>query len=176
MFIEERYAFMALPSWLILAALGIQALLMRARPTEVALAVCLLAIIFGDALGAELLYLRTGHGNRRDWKGAFAIVEENMREEDTIVSTWPQLGDYYLNREVIDWLDVDREDVLASDERVWFVVIPSMTWTTGTERFYFWVSRNTRLITILSYRTLDETNLEIYLYDPAIQSELIPLE
>ena len=176
MFIEERYAFMTLPSWLILAALGIQALLSRSRQHEFVLAICLMAIILGDALGAELLYFRTGHGNRRDWKGAFAIVEDNIREGDAVVTTWPELGDYYLDRDVTDWLDVSRDDILASDERVWFVIIPSRTWATGTEGFYNWLIRNTRLVTIIAFRTLDETTLEIYLYDPAIHAELTPLE
>jgi hypothetical protein len=51
-----------------------------------------------------------------------------------------------------------------------------MAWYTGTEDFYWWVSHHTRMIKTIYIRTVDNTNLEIYLYDPAISSQLAPLK
>ena len=176
MFTEERYAFVTLPGWLILAAIGIDLLLAKMKKAEQLLAISILVVLLVDAMGSNLLYFHTNNGNRRDWRQAFAIVSENIQEDDIVVSTWPVLGDYYLKREVLLWQDVDTEDVLNSGQRVWFVVIPDMAWYTGTEDFYWWVSHNTRMIKTLYLRTVDNANLEIYLYDPDNSTPLIILK
>jgi hypothetical protein len=56
------------------------------------------------------------------------------------------------------------------------VIIPDMTWYTGTNDFYWWVSHNTRMIRTLYIRTVDNTNLEIYLYEPETSSLILHLE
>ena len=173
MFTEERYAFITLPGWLILAAIGIDELLIRMKKTENLLSISILVILLADAMGANLIYFHTNNGNRRDWRGAFAVVSENMQEGDIVVSTWPVLGNYYLKQDVLLWQDVDTEIVINSKDRVWFVVIPDMTWYTGTEDFYWWVAHNTRMIKTLYLRTVDNANLEIYLYDPAVKESLL---
>ena len=166
MFTEERYAFVTLPSWLILAAVGINELLIRLKKTENLLAIGILVVLLADAMGTNLTYFHTNNGNRRDWRGAFAIVSENMVEGDVVVSTWPVLGNYYLKQDVLLWQDINEQTVLNSGHRVWFVIIPDMAWYTGTQDFYWWVSHNTRMIKTLYLRTVDNANLEIYLYDP----------
>lgn len=177
MFTEERYAFVTLPSWLVLAAVGIDLLLVRLKKYELIFAVGILAVLLGDAMGANLLYFRTNHGNRWDWKSAFGLVQANLQEGDVVVTTFSEVGNYYLSRDdVIAWDDVNVESIQAEGNRVWFVVIPDMTWYTGTEDFYYWVVHYTRMIRTLYLRTVDNTNLEIYLYDPAISSEMAPLK
>jgi hypothetical protein len=90
-----------------------------------------------------------------------------------VVSTFSELGNYYLKREdVVRWDAINQETIERSDRRVWFVIIPDMTWYTGTEDFYWWVSHYTRMIRTLYIRTVDNTNLEIYLYDPAAGAHL----
>jgi mannosyltransferase len=168
MFTEERYALVTLPSWLILAAIGINELLTRMKNKETLIAVGILAVLLFDAMGGNLLYFHTNHGNRRDWREAFSIVQENMHEGDVVVSTWPELGNYYLKSDVTLWEDMDLESIQNIGQRVWFVVIPDMAWYTGTEDFYGWVEHNTRMIKTIYIRTVDNTNIEIYLFDPSI--------
>lgn len=176
MFTEERYAFVSLPGWLVLAALGIDALLVRVKKFETLLAVGMLAALLADALGANLLYYRINHGNRWDYRSAFALVQANWQEGDMVVSTFSEMGNYYLNLDdVVRWDDVNAAGIEAGGQRVWFVVIPDMAWYTGTEDFYWWVSHHTRMIKTIYIRTIDNTNLEIYLYDPAISSQMSPL-
>lgn len=176
MFTEERYALVTLPAWLTLAAIGIDGLLVRVKKFETILALGLLFVLLADALGANLLYFRINHGNRWDYRSAFAIVQANLQEGDMVVSTFTEMGNYYLKRDdVVLWDDVNAEVIENGAQRTWFVVIPDMTWYTGTEDFYWWVSHYTRMIKTIYIRTVDNTNLEIYLYDPAVSPQMIPL-
>jgi hypothetical protein len=176
MFTEERYAFVTLPGWLILAAIGIDALMGNTKKMEAFFALGLLAVLVGDAMGSNMLYFRVNHGNRWDYRSAFELVEANLQEGDVVVSTFAEMGNYYLNREdVVAWDDVDADTIRQRKNRVWFVVIPDMTWYTGTEDFYYWVVHETRMIRTLYLRTIDNVNLEIYLYDPALSSQIEPL-
>lgn len=177
MFTEERYAFVSLPGWLVVAALGIDELLVRMKKTEFVLTIGLLAVLTADALGANLLYYRINHGNRWDYRSAFAIVEANLQEGDMVVSTFTEMGNYYLRRDdVVRWDDVNKESIEDSGRRVWFVIIPDMTWYTGTEDVYWWVSHSARMIRTLYLRTVDNMNLEIYLYDPAAGPQMETLK
>lgn len=176
MFTEERYALVSLPAWLALAAIGMDELLLRIKKFETILVLGLLFVQLADALGANLPYFRINHGNRWDYRSAFAIVQANMKEGDMIVSTFTEMGNYYLKRnDVVLWDDVNAEVVENSGRRAWFVVIPDMAWYTGTQDFYWWVSHYTRMIKTIYIRTVDNANIEIYLYDPAASPQLEPL-
>lgn len=170
-FTEERYAFVTLPNWLILAAITIKELLNQTKDYGKLLAVGVLIVLLADAGGANLMYYQANNGNRRDWKGAFALVEERSREGDIIVSTGPELGSYYLGREIISWRDIDRDAVVQSGKRVWFVIVPDLTWFWHTQDFLWWVSHNSELIDIRYLRRPDNANIYIYLYDPAGPSQ-----
>jgi hypothetical protein len=167
MFTEERYVFETLPSWLILGAIAVKELFTQAKNYGKLLTIGILVLLLADAAGANLMYYRVNNGNRRDWKGAFALVQERSREGDIVVSTWPELGDYYLGRETISWKEIDRDAVTQSGKRVWFVIIPEMAWFWKTEDFLWWVTRNSELIDVRYLRLPDNTNLLIYLYDPS---------
>ena len=177
MFIEERYAFVTLPAWLALAAIGIDELLIRVKRFEMILAWGLLFVLLADSLGASMLYYRINHGNRWDYTSAFAIVQANLHEGDMVVSTFSEVGNYYLKRDdVVRWDDISKETIENSGRRVWFVIIPDMTWYTGTQNFYWWVSHNTRMVRTLYLRTVDNTNLEIYLFEPALHMQMEQLK
>ena len=177
MFTEERYALVTLPAWLVLAALGIDELLVRVKKFETILALGLLLVLLADSLGTNLLYYRVNHGNRWDNRSAFAILQANLQEDDMVVSTFPEIGNYYLQRDdVVRWDDINKETIENGGRRVWFVIIPDMTWYTGTQNFYWWVSHNTRMIRTLYLRTVDNTNLEIYLFDPDLNTQMEQLK
>lgn len=177
MFTEERYALVSLPAWLVLAAIGIDQLLIYLEKRETVIKLGLLAVLLADALGTDLLYYRINHGYRWDYRSAFAVVQANLRNEDMVVSTFSEMGNYYLHRDdVIRWDDINKDTVENSGRRVWFVILPDMTWYTGTEGFYWWVSHNTRMIRTFYLRTVDNAAIEIYLYDPLVSQQLVPLE
>lgn len=166
MFTEERYAFVTLPCWIILAAVGVKEIFVRVKSYEKLLAVGILTLLIMDAAGDNLMYFKVNNGNRRDWKGAFARVEDRSREGDIYVSTWPELGLYYTGREMKSWRDVNPDEIKNSDKRVWFVIVPDMAWVWKNEDFLWWVKNNGELVDILYLRQPDDANVTIYLYDP----------
>lgn len=166
-FTEERYVFLTLPSWIMLGAIGVREIFLQTESNSKLLAVGILVVFLADAGGENLMYYRVNHGDRRDWRGAFALVKEQSREGDIFVSTWPELGNYYLQQETISWQDTNRDDVIARGKRTWFVVIPDMAWFWHSEDFYWWVAHKTQLIDVRYLRRRDDANLYVYLYDPA---------
>jgi hypothetical protein len=167
MFTEERYAFVTLPSWLILGAIAVKEIFAQTKNHGKLLAVGVLILLLADAAGANLRYYRVNNGNRRDWKGAFALVRERSTEGDILVSTWPELGTYYLDQEFISWQDIDTDTVVQSGKRVWFVIIPAMAWFWQNQDVYWWVSENSELVEVKYLRRQDDASLFIYLHDPA---------
>jgi 4-amino-4-deoxy-L-arabinose transferase-like glycosyltransferase len=166
-FTEERYIFITLSSWLILGAIGVREIFTQTTGYAKLLAVGVLVLLLADTVGDNFMYYRENNGNRRDWRGAFALVKEKSSEGDIVVSTWPELGNYYLQQEIISWQNTNRDDVVARNNRVWFVIIPDMAWFWGSQNFYRWVKNNAELIDVKYLRRQDDANLYIYLYEPA---------
>lgn len=167
LFTEERYTFVTLPCWLILGAIAVKEIFEQTRNSAKLLSVGIFILLLADAAGANLMYFRVNNGNRRDYKGAFALVQERSGDDDIIVSTWPQIGAYYLGQEVISWQDTGPDAVIQSDKRVWFVIVPDMAWVWNSQRFLWWVQKNCELIDVRYLRRPDNANILIYLCDPA---------
>jgi mannosyltransferase len=163
-FTKDRYVFMVLPFWLILAAVGIKELYARTEGAGRFLALGVLALLLADAAGDNLLYYQINHGNRHDWKSAFALVQERSQPGDQIVTWWTEFGPYYAEQELLPWGDLEPEFVLNSGQRFWFVLDEETIW--GNERMKPWMEENAELIGIKYLRTINDANLHIYLYDP----------
>ena len=165
MFTKDRYIFMTLPSWLILAAMGIRGLFGQARGNSRLLALGVLLVFVAEAAGTNLLYYQVNNGGRRDWRGAFEIIEQRSRPDDIIVTFWPEFGPYYLDRQIQPWVDVRPGQVANSSQRTWFLVDSETEW--GNLELRDWVIRNAQLIDILYLRMPeDDFHLRLYLYDP----------
>jgi 4-amino-4-deoxy-L-arabinose transferase-like glycosyltransferase len=164
-FTRVRYAFLTLPHWILLASLAVTQLHRLARPAQTMLAVGVLAALLVDAAGAHLLYYRVNNGNRLDWKGAFGLVRERIRDTDVVVSWWPDFGPYYVGREVVPWRDLSPEDVVESGRRHWFVLDSETIW--GNPRMKAWVENDGELIDVRYLRTATDESLRVYLYEPA---------
>jgi len=163
-FAKDRYVFITLPSWIILAAIAVKETLSHFRERGIVLAIGVLVLLLADAGGANLLYYQINRGNRRDWKGAFALIQERRAENDIIVSTRPELGTYYLGQEV-RWMGDITPDVAAkSGERIWFVTDSESVWVTGEIRM--WVEENCELIDVRALRVPEDISLRVYLCDP----------
>jgi mannosyltransferase len=163
-FTKDRYAFVTLPSWIILGAVGIRQIFSDTRGHGKILAVGLLFVVLADAAGLNLMYYHVNNGNRRDWKGAFAMVKQRSKQDDLYVSYWPELGQYYLKEEVISWEEIDPDTVLESAKRYWFVLDSETIY--ANKEMKTWVEQNARLIDVKYLRTPDDFYLRIYLFDP----------
>jgi 4-amino-4-deoxy-L-arabinose transferase-like glycosyltransferase len=165
MFVEDRYVFATLPAWTMLAAFAIDELWTQARQRGALLAMGVLLLLVGHAAGDAVLYYGVNNGDRRDWRGAFAIVRERMHADDLVVAYWPEFGPYYLGRPIIAWEQISPEEVVQSGQRVWFVVDSETVW--GDLRKKRWIERNAELIEVLYLRRPQDLSLRIYLYAPS---------
>jgi 4-amino-4-deoxy-L-arabinose transferase-like glycosyltransferase len=164
MFTKDRYVFFTLTSWAILGAVAVKELYMQADGKGKFLAVGVLALLVVSAMSANLLYYQVNNGNRRDWRGAFELVQARSRKEDIIVSTWQEIGDYYMDEDVITWWDLNTNTVMQNGKRFWFVTDSEVVWV--NPELKSWVERNAELIQIRYLRTPQDFSLRVHLYDP----------
>jgi mannosyltransferase len=164
LFTDSRYAFVTLPSWILLAAVALDRLIRTTSGRGVLLAIAVLAAVVGDSLGTDLLYFRAYHGNRLDWKGAFAVAREHSYDGDVFVAGWPDFGPYYLGQDVQPWEGMAPTAVAESGRRHWFIVDSERVWT--NEALRDWVERHSELVDVRYLRTPRDAWLRVYVYDP----------
>jgi uncharacterized membrane protein len=163
-FTKDRYVFIILFSWLILAAVTVVALFTHVNGLYKWLAIGVLVLLLADAGGDSLLYFRSNHGNRAEWKTAFHIIREKSQPDDIVVTYWPEFKPFYLDREFIQYEGIDVPTVLGSGKRYWFV-IDAETINANMDVNAFLVE-NARLMDVRYLRTPDDFYLRIYLFDP----------
>jgi len=164
-FTKDRYVFMILFSWIVLAAIALHELYTDVNGLHKWLALGVLVLLLADAGGDNLLYFRVNHGNRAEWKAAFSIIQERSEPDDIVVTYWPEFGPFYLDREFIQYEDIDVSTLLDSGKRYWFV-IDAETIRANPEVVSF-LESDARLIDIRYLRTPDDFYLRIYFFDPA---------
>jgi 4-amino-4-deoxy-L-arabinose transferase-like glycosyltransferase len=162
-FTKDRYIFMVLFSWIVLAAIGMQKLLSQLTGQYKWLAIGVLVLLLMDAGGDALLYFRVNHGNRPDWKAAFHLIEEKSRPDDVVVTYWPEFRPFYLDREVVQYEEIDVPTLLESGRRYWIVMDAETIWSNGELKAF--VERNGKLVDLLYLRTPDDFYLKIYFFD-----------
>jgi len=169
-FTVGRYAFITLPSWVLLASYGIWEITRKAQFRPYLIGACLLFVIIGDMSGSNLMYYQINHGNRQDWRQAMQIVTDNASKDDVIVSSVAELGSYYTGKEVL-WLgDIDFDTVKGFENRHWFVIDSENGWWSPTQKL--WVENNAILIDELYLRVRESMNIRIYLYSSDEQNPL----
>jgi mannosyltransferase len=169
-FTVERYAFITLPSWILLASYGIWEITRKVQFRPYLIGACLLFMIIGDMSATNLMYYQINHGNRQDWRQAMQIVTHNASTDDVIVSSVAELGSYYTGREVL-WLgDIDPEMVKTFENRHWFVIDSENGWWSPNQKS--WVENNAILIDELYLRVQENMNIRIYLYSQDEQNPL----
>jgi mannosyltransferase len=165
-FTVDRYVFLVLPCWLILAGYAVCHLYRWTGTQGRLLAVGVLAMLLADAAGSHLSYFQLNNGNRLDWRGVLAYVQSRQAPGDVLVSTWPELGEYYTKQPVVSVAAIDPKSVAAGDRRYWFVIDSEAIWfAPGTTKS--WIETNATLKEMRYLRTREALNLRVYLYDPA---------
>jgi mannosyltransferase len=168
-FVVERYAFVTLPAWIILAAYFIVETARRHKHT-LFLTAGLILVLISDASVANLMYFQINHGNRPEWEKAFVFVADKTKEGDIIISSVSEIGNYYLEQDVL-WLgDLNTADIRNGNQRYWFVLDSENSWFTPEQKN--WVERNTDLLQVYYLRVREEINIKIYLYQPGYENPL----
>jgi hypothetical protein len=165
-FVVDRYALVALPFWLILAAVALERLAAWLPQNGRWLAAAVLGLLLVDAAGAHLMYYQINTGNRPDWRGAFAYVANQKAPGDLVVTTRPQVGAYYLNTgDILDLAAVTPEQLAAESRTIWFVTDSEGIWYAPPDT-KGWVEEYARLLLVSYLRVREEINLKVYRYEP----------
>lgn len=164
----NRYVFITLPAWLILAALAIVELFRHANANQPAsrwLAAGALLFVLLDPLGENLLYYQFQNGNRDDWRAAFALVDDLSTPEDRIVSPHQQLADYYLARDTVPATHIDLSIVRRSERAFWF--IEDLTVAELRPDLYHWLRHEAELVGVFDVTVQARTFImRVYRYPP----------
>jgi uncharacterized membrane protein len=163
-FTKDRYVFIVLFSWMILASIAIHELFSQAAGQHKWLAAGVIVLLLADAGGDALLYYHNNNGNRPEWKTAFQIIQKQSRPDDLVVTFWPEFQPFYLDRQFMQYEDIDVSTIINSGKRYWFVMDAETIWS--NPRVKAFVEKNAQLIDIRYLRTPDDFFLKVYLFDP----------
>lgn len=167
-FTVERYAFMSLLFWMVLAAGGVVSIFTFAGRQGRLLALGVLFILLAQAAGQGLLYYQINHGNRLNWRESVNYVRERMQDEDVIVSTRAPLAAYYLGEDVLDFQVLLPQDFEKINKPTWFIMDFPGVWH-GREGSKTWIENNAGLVQFSYLRVNEGIALVIYFFDPVSQ-------
>jgi mannosyltransferase len=160
----SRYVFMTFPFWAILGAFAVKVVLLQVQNSGRILAISLLLILFAEPISQNVLYYEFQHGNRENFKSAFAYVEQDLQPEDLVVTTRPPLAVHYLGVDPIDSNQIDMDGIAAGSQRAWFVM-DSRTFI--SDRLQQWLNEKAELKAVYDvYQPGKLIAMRVYLFDP----------
>lgn len=161
----NRYVFVSLTSWLILAAVAVRELLAQTEKNAKILAAGALVVLLAAPLGENVLYYQYQHGNRDNWKAAFAWVKQHKQAGDLLVVANPRLAEYYLHEKSLSMGSVNLERIGQSGQRVWFVEDLNVQWK--SPRVLQWLRQNAREVANMDVHVRARNfKMRVYLYEP----------
>jgi mannosyltransferase len=166
----NRYIFISLPGWLVLAAVASVTLIKAANPSLKLFAVGTLLLLLVHPISEDALYYSYQNGNRDNWKDAFAYVEQHRKSSDLVATTNLGLANYYLSGPSITVREINFETVEAGDQRIWFV--EDMTFPDKFPKIHHWLTQNAELVSIhdVPFQARIFT-MRVYLFDPVGNTE-----
>lgn len=169
----NRYAFIILTSWLVLAGVAAVQLISASKAKLVAVSILLLLV--AEPLSQNLLYYRYQNGNRDDWKGAIALVQQYRQEGDIIAVSHSDIGKYYLGSDSTNFYNVDFDTLDSQGHRVWF--IEDMNVADLAPEKAAWVHEHAQLFGVYDVHVeARQFLMRVYLYDPNVQGNRVVLE
>lgn len=161
----NRYVFVALSSWLVLAALAAVELYRQSHKNIKVLAVGVLLLLFLTPLSENVLYFKYQNGNRDDWRGAFEFVKQHKLADELVVVRNTELGDFYVQEKTVDLHTIDLNEVEEYENRVWFV--EDMVAQEIYPDLHHWLTNNARLVANYDVHVQARNfKMRVYLYEP----------
>jgi 4-amino-4-deoxy-L-arabinose transferase-like glycosyltransferase len=163
----NRYAFVSLTSWLILASAGVWELFSRSKGRTWILALGVILILTLVPIGESVLYYKYQNGNRDDWKAAFTLVNRVREPGDKVIVTNTRLGDYYTEEGgTINYRALDYDNLPTEEGKFWFVVDNNLG--DKQPRLLQGIEKNSELIANYDVHVRARNfKMRVYLYDPA---------
>jgi 4-amino-4-deoxy-L-arabinose transferase-like glycosyltransferase len=165
----NRYAFVSLISWLILAGLGVWELFCQSKGRTWLLVSGVLLILLLVPMSENILYYQYQNGNRDNWTAAFRLVNRSKAPGDMVVVTNTQLGDYYTEGEgTINFRRIDYDSLPTEEGRVWFIEDNNLG--EKLPNILRWVEQNSDLISNYDVHVRARNfKMRVYLYDPVVE-------
>lgn len=161
----NRYAFLSLTSWLVLAAVSAITFIEKSVWPVKLLALGALLVLLVQPLGEDVLYFMTQNGNRDNWKAAFAYVQQHRRPNDMVAVGNLQLADYYLSAQSIAFDQINFEQLKTEDQSIWFV--EDLASQQKFPKLHNWLAQNAQLVSIHDVNFQARTfSMRVYLYSP----------
>jgi mannosyltransferase len=164
-FTVDRYAFVTLLFWIVLAAMGIKNVFSIAGRPGILIAAAVFFIFVGDMAGEGLMYYQINRGNRLGWREASAFVQENKQDDDVVIATRFELASFYSGEEVVDYQSLNAKDLDGIEQTIWFIIDYPGIWH-GNPEGEAWINEHATLLQFSYLRTREQNSLLIYRYDP----------
>lgn len=161
----NRYVFVSLTSWIVLAGVGVRELFAQTRGLSRILAAGTLLILVLEPLSENVLYYQYQHGNRDNWKAAFAYIEHNKEAGDRVAVFSNLHGAYYSKEKTMNINLMDFDSLGVSNQRIWF--IEDMNLGEKNPRALQWILNHTELKANFDVHVRARNfKMRVYLYEP----------
>jgi hypothetical protein len=161
----NRYFFISLTSWIVLASLAMNELLKGQKGKTLILSSGVLALLIFSSLSEDYLYYRFQNGNRDNWRAAFELIRSKEKAGDIVVLTSPDLGNYYLAQQTYPLEEFDSRILIESGRRAWFVV--DLTVEERYPKQLAWIEENAQYLASFDVAVRGRNfMMKVYLYDP----------
>jgi 4-amino-4-deoxy-L-arabinose transferase-like glycosyltransferase len=160
----NRYVFISLTSWLILAAMTINEIFILLKGNAKFLAIGIVLLVLGTSMSENVLYFRFQEGNRDNWKAAYEYISQHKRADDLIITENIDVGRYYLKDRVKGFHNFEQEEI-GDNQRIWFVEDLTVEELYPKQRA--WMLNNAQLIADFdNYVRARVFTMRVYLYSP----------
>ncbi len=164
-FAANRYVFVTLLCWIILAGVAARDLLSKAKGSARLLASGALLVLIVAPLTEDALYYFFQNGNRDDWKAAFEFVGDHRRANDRVVAIDTKIGGFYLEESISGMASLDLADLEANPERVW--IVEDMNVQDLYPGVLSWMQANTHEVANFDVHVqARKFKMRVHLYDP----------
>ena len=161
----NRYAFVTLSSWIVLASVGIRELFRYLPGRARLLAAIPLLMLVLASLSENALYYLYQNGNRANWKAAFGMIQQRKQAGDLVATANKSLADYYLHEDTLDLADGDISKLSSQDARVWIVedaIIADIF-----SGMHHWITEKAKFIADFDVQVASRNfRMKVFLYDP----------
>jgi mannosyltransferase len=165
MFTVDRYVFMTLPFWTILAAAAVKQLFNLTEGHGRLLGWAVLLMLLLTSLAQVVLYYEFQNGNRPAWRQAFAVVAQRQMPGDLVLSTTPRVGHHYLNPNVRDINSITAGELESNTTRTWFVIDEAIGWVKPS--LHAWIRQNASLVDVMDGSMPGKSlAIRVYLHEP----------
>ena len=164
----NRYAFVSLTSWVVLAGYAGARLVAETRARPLVLIAGFLSLLVVLPLVEDAIYFQIGNGNREDSRAAIAFVAAHKQPDDLVFATDPDLVTHYMGERPTTFAETDLRTVAIQEppRRAWILLDrnaaakypDSYAWTLA----HAWPKANFDVP-----RLGENLTMQVWLYDPA---------